>query len=297
MLASGGGQRVFHQKGDGHRTDAAGHRRDGGRHGQRTVVIDIAHQPALAVQRHPVDADVDDDRAGLEPVGVRSGAGRPTAATTISARRHKAGASWLRECTTVTVQSACSSSAAIGLPTMFERPMTTACLPDRSPQHLFQQVQAAAGRAGREHRLAQRQAADVVTVETVDILGRVDGQDHGGLLDLRWQRQLHQNAIHRGIAVELPDQFEQRGLRRIRWQAVLHRADADLLGAQRSCCAHRPHWPGRHPPAPRPAPGHRPWLAQLGHAARTRLPALRQRRPCRRFAAHALIGKSPSCPG
>ncbi len=52
----------------------------------------------------------------------------------MSAWRHNAGRSRLRECTTVTVQSACSSRAAMGLPTMFERPTTTACLPRSSPQ-------------------------------------------------------------------------------------------------------------------------------------------------------------------
>ncbi|MOA13085.1 hypothetical protein D3C78_1331170 [compost metagenome] len=60
--------------------------------------------------------------------------GRPTAATTMSALRHSACGFLLRECSTVTVQSAASSRAAIGLPTMLERPITTACLPDRSPR-------------------------------------------------------------------------------------------------------------------------------------------------------------------
>ncbi|MNG12608.1 hypothetical protein D3C84_962300 [compost metagenome] len=52
----------------------------------------------------------------------------------MSAIRHSVGASTLRECTTLTEQSACSSRVAIGLPTMFERPMTTACKPLKSPQ-------------------------------------------------------------------------------------------------------------------------------------------------------------------
>ncbi|MNI94465.1 hypothetical protein D3C73_1525710 [compost metagenome] len=52
----------------------------------------------------------------------------------MSANLHNAGASTLRECTTLTEQLACNSSVAIGLPTMFERPMTTACKPLRSPQ-------------------------------------------------------------------------------------------------------------------------------------------------------------------
>ena len=59
--------------------------------------------------------------------------GRPTAATTISARRTTAGRSLVRECAIVTVQLSRSSSCAIGLPTMFERPITTASSPDRLP--------------------------------------------------------------------------------------------------------------------------------------------------------------------
>jgi hypothetical protein len=59
--------------------------------------------------------------------------GRPTAATRISAERQSAGRSVLREWAIVTVQSAASSKAASGLPTMLERPTTTARLPRSSP--------------------------------------------------------------------------------------------------------------------------------------------------------------------
>ena len=55
--------------------------------------------------------------------------GRPTAATTRSARRTTAGRSRVREWAIVTVQLSLSSSCATGLPTMLERPMTTASSP------------------------------------------------------------------------------------------------------------------------------------------------------------------------
>jgi hypothetical protein len=58
--------------------------------------------------------------------------GRPTAATRISAVRASAARSFVREWATVTVQLAASRRLAIGLPTMLERPMTTALRPDRS---------------------------------------------------------------------------------------------------------------------------------------------------------------------
>ncbi len=55
--------------------------------------------------------------------------GRPTAATSTSALWQTAGRSAVREWAIVTVASRWSSNCAIGLPTMFERPSTTACLP------------------------------------------------------------------------------------------------------------------------------------------------------------------------
>ncbi|MNE84933.1 hypothetical protein D3C80_1818770 [compost metagenome] len=56
----------------------------------------------------------------------------PTAATITSAWRVIAPRSAVPLWQTVTVALACSSIMAMGLPTMFERPMTTACLPRRS---------------------------------------------------------------------------------------------------------------------------------------------------------------------
>ena len=59
--------------------------------------------------------------------------GRPTAATTISARRTTSARFLVRECAMVTVQLSPSRSCAIGLPTMFDRPSTTASMPDSEP--------------------------------------------------------------------------------------------------------------------------------------------------------------------
>ena len=65
---------------------------------------------------------------GFTNSGVTN-AGRPIAATRMSASRAIAGRSRVREWQIVTVAFLCSSNAAIGLPTMSERPITTACLP------------------------------------------------------------------------------------------------------------------------------------------------------------------------
>ena len=56
----------------------------------------------------------------------------PTAATTMSAWRVWWARSVVPLWQTVTVALACSSIMAMGLPTMLERPITTACLPRRS---------------------------------------------------------------------------------------------------------------------------------------------------------------------
>ena len=58
--------------------------------------------------------------------------GLPTPATTMSACRTMPGRSRVAEWQIVTVQRAISNSSAIGRPTMFDWPMTTACLPTRS---------------------------------------------------------------------------------------------------------------------------------------------------------------------
>ncbi|MNE03015.1 hypothetical protein D3C80_955030 [compost metagenome] len=62
--------RVFHQKGDGHRADTAGHWSDGRDQGQGTVKVDITDQAALAILVNAVNTDIDHHRAGFEPAGI-----------------------------------------------------------------------------------------------------------------------------------------------------------------------------------------------------------------------------------
>ena len=58
--------------------------------------------------------------------------------------------------------------------------------------------------------LPERQLADVERVEAVHVFVRVDAVGHRGLLDVRRQRQLHEDAIDLGVTVQTVDQFEQR---------------------------------------------------------------------------------------
>ncbi len=74
--------------------------------------------------------------------------GRPTAATRMSARRQTAGRSRVRLWAMVTVQLSASSSWAIGLPTMLERPTTTASSPLRSPRRSFSSIRQPSGVQG-----------------------------------------------------------------------------------------------------------------------------------------------------
>src|SRR3990167_7744844 len=53
--------------------------------------------------------------------------------------------------------------------------------------------QHAIGCAGRENAVASDQCADVVEVKTVHVLVHRDRLQHAGNLDVRWQRQLHQD--------------------------------------------------------------------------------------------------------
>ena len=67
-------------------------------------------------------------------------------------------------------------------------------------------------------------------MQAVDILGGIDGIDHGLGVQALGQRQLHENAVHGGIAVELGDHRQQIGLRDVGRQLVLERGHAGSLG-------------------------------------------------------------------
>src|SRR5690625_1627403 len=58
-------QRIREQHRDGHRPDAARHRSDMTGHVPDCIEVDVTHQTAVV---QSVDADVDDDGAGLDPV-------------------------------------------------------------------------------------------------------------------------------------------------------------------------------------------------------------------------------------
>ena len=173
-------QRVLEQHRDRQRADAAGHRRQragdlGDRRDARrrrrasraARTRRAASSPAGTARStiaRSVDrgcADVDDRRARLDE--VRRDERRPADRRhqDVAPRARPRGRSPVREWQIVTVACRCSSSSAIGLPTMSLRPMTTArapaiAMPDRSSSSITPD-----GVHGDERRAVLHQPADV----------------------------------------------------------------------------------------------------------------------------------------
>ena len=165
--------------------------------------VDVADQPRLAVRpAHPVDPDVDHRRPRLDPVGPdHARAARPRRPGCRRARRPPAG----RGCAnapSVTVQFSRSSSCAIGLPTMFDRPITTASSPARSPSRSRSSIRQPSGVQGTIAGCPVASRPTLIDVEAVDVLLRRHRVEHPRRVDLRRQRQLHQDAVDRRVAVQ-----------------------------------------------------------------------------------------------
>ena len=71
--------------------------------------------------------------------------------------------------------------------------------------------------------------ADVLGMEAVDILARVNAMDQSGGVPAVRQWQLHEDAMHIGIGVEYVDQCQQVGIVGAGRQVVIDRADAHFL--------------------------------------------------------------------
>ena len=78
---------------------------------------------------------------------------------------------------------------------------------------LFDQFHDPVGRAGDETWLADEQAAQILGVKTVHVLGRIDGQQDALAVDVGRQRHLHENPVHRAIGTERTHQVEKLALR------------------------------------------------------------------------------------
>ena len=83
--------------------------------------------------------------------------------------------------------------------------------------------------AGRKREVADHDFSDIDGVKRVHILGGVDGKQYFFFIEMLRQRQLHKNAVHRRIGVQLGNQREQFIFACIRREGIHIRADADLL--------------------------------------------------------------------
>jgi hypothetical protein len=147
---------------------------------------------------------------------------------------------------------ACSSSIAIGLPTMLRAADDHASLPLSGTMPAFQQLHHAVGRAGDEARIALHQRADVLGVEAVDVLLRAIAFEHGVAVEVLRQRQLHQDAMHLRVGVEFGDPVEAPLRLDVGRILILIECACRPFRRRPPCCAHRPAKPGLRRPGSRP---------------------------------------------
>ncbi len=82
---------------------------------------------------------------------------------------------------------------------------------------------------GLNPALAQGEPTDILGMEAIDVLARVDAIDQHVRIDVRRQRQLHEDAVDLRIGVEFVDQRGEFGLCRRCRQVVIARAETDVL--------------------------------------------------------------------
>ncbi len=136
--------------------------------------------------------------------------GFPAAATMMSARRHSAARSRVRECPMMTVALAASNSEAIGRPTIVDRPTirarapssaTPACDNNRITPAGVQGTIAGSPMASRPTFSGWKPSTSFPgSIASTIACGGMCGE----------QRQLDQDAVHRRVGVELRDLGDQR---------------------------------------------------------------------------------------
>ena len=250
-------------------------------------IVDVADQPVLAavfaaMRLIPTSITV---APGFSQ-SPRTISGRPTAATTMSARRTTSARSRVRLWARVTVQFSASSSCAIGLPTMLERPITTASRPDRSPSRSLRSIRQPSGVQGTSPSSPTASRPALIGMEAVDVLGGIDRLDHRLVVDPGRERQLDEYPVHRLVGVELVDQREQLLLRDGVGKAMLEARHPRVLRSPAPWSGHRPGSPDPRRPGRRPgrAPGRRPRRRPGRPRRRAREAAAANARPSMRSA-------------
>ena len=170
----------------------------------------------------------------------------------MSARRQTSGRSRVLRMGRRHGAASAEKQLAIGFPTMFERPTTTASSPARSVRTDSTRRRQPSGVQGTKPGSAGHEPPGIHRMEAVDVLGRIDGLDHGLGVDLWRQRKLHQDAVDLRIGIEPGDQREEFLLGSRGRQHVIEDCAFRLRRSGASCCARRSGSPDpRRPERPR----------------------------------------------
>ena len=193
------------QHGDGHRADPARNRRDRRGDGFDGGEVDVADHLAGLIA---VDADVDDDRAGLDIVGcdhLRLADGNDQDVGLAADCRQVDGAGMGHRDGRVLAQHQLGDRFADDVAAADD----DAALALDGQLVSLEHGDDPGRRAGHGAVPAQREQADIDGMEPVDILVRLDRADDRELVDVVRQGQLAEDAVDLAVLVELIDQGQQ----------------------------------------------------------------------------------------
>mmetsp|Transcript_33026 Transcript_33026/g.84170 ORF Transcript_33026/g.84170 Transcript_33026/m.84170 type:complete len:312 (+) Transcript_33026:187-1122(+) len=226
-------ERVLEQHGDRHRADAARHGRDRARVLLRRLEVHVATQlvPLGGLGRRlRVHADVDDDRARLDPLSKNhlsraDGGDHDVRASDVPREvfrpRVAHGHGSIHGLQQVRYRHADDVRTADD----------DAILAADLDLGALQQLDAPRRRAGqRQGRLPALQAhvADVVRRESVGVLLNEDRLEHRCLVDVLRQRQLHEDPVHLRVRVQVAHTLEQLLLCDTLVERLVHRVEGHL---------------------------------------------------------------------
>mmetsp|Transcript_9465 Transcript_9465/g.20743 ORF Transcript_9465/g.20743 Transcript_9465/m.20743 type:complete len:389 (-) Transcript_9465:6-1172(-) len=213
--------RVTHQHSDSHWTHAPRHRGDLRSHLFALCEVGVPHQPVALLHRgvvYRVDAHVDHHRARLNPAALHHLCAAHCAHDDVCPAHHCLDVLRARvrdgdRGVSLHQQQGHGDAHDVGA-TQHHRVGALYC-------HTVpvQQLDAALGRAGdvevyvvkRPRRAARSvgfgvcELSDVEGVEAIHIFVLLDGVEHGGLVDVGGDGQLHENAVHAGVRVQFED--------------------------------------------------------------------------------------------
>ena len=231
----------------------------------------------------PVDADIDDDGARLDPVAAHDFRPAHRRDQNIGAAqdRREVAAFWNAR------PSPCSSRPAATPPSACRRCWSVRARPLRRRSDWAARRATAAGshRACTAPALgltAAPQTSDILGVKSVDVLARIDRVDHALRIDVLRQRQLHQNAVDASSALSLAISASSSASLVGRRQVLLEALRCRRRSPPCPCCGHRPGLPDRRRPARRKARARPPTPPSASPRPPRHRRPIGPRAPCRR---------------